>query len=211
MIENKNILVLSPHTDDAELGCGSTISKLIKQNNNLFVAVFSTCDESLPKNFPKGTLKKECLDSLTTLGVKSQNIFFFDYKVRYFNYLRQDILEDLVSLKNRISPELIFIPSLDDYHQDHKTVAEEGVRCFKNNCSILSYELIWNNTGFKNQIYSVISEDDLNIKIESLSNYKSQSHRNYFSKDFIKSLSQVRGIQNGVDYAEAFEVIRFKI
>ena len=211
MIFNKKVLILSPHTDDAELGCGATISKLIRQNNDVYVVIFSTCDESLPNSFPKGTLKNESTNSLVSLGLSKSKIIFFDFKVRIFNYSRQEILENLVSLKKTISPDLVFIPSIDDYHQDHKTIAEEGIRCFKNNCSILSYELIWNNTGFKNQIYSVISEEDLKNKITSLSHYESQKHRNYFSENFLKSLSEVRGIQNGVKYAEAFEVIRFKI
>ncbi len=206
-----NVLVLSPHTDDAELGCGGTISRLIEEGNNIFVAVFSICDDSLPVEFKKGTLREECLSSLMSLGVLKDNIFFFDYKVRYFNYERQSILEDLVKLKKSISPNLIFTPSIDDYHQDHKTISEESVRCFKNNCSILSYELIWNNTGFKNQLYFSLTKKNIEDKINCLSKYKSQSHRNYMNREFIQSLALVRGIQNGIELAEAFEVIRFKI
>lgn len=203
-----NVLVLSPHTDDAELGCGGTISKLIEEGHTVYVAIFSTCDESLPKGFPLGTLKSESTLSLNSLGVK--RIIYFDYRVRIFNYDRQAILENLVSLKKEISPELVFIPSLDDYHQDHKTIAEEGVRCFKNNCSILSYELIWNNTGFKNQLYYELDEKHVAAKIRALSFYATQTGRQYFSSEFIRSLSIVRGTQNGVKYAEAYEVIRYK-
>jgi LmbE family N-acetylglucosaminyl deacetylase len=206
-----NILFLSPHTDDVELGCGGTISRLIREGKNIWVAIFSICDDSLPEGYKPGSLKDECINSLVSLGVPLDNIIFFNYKVRYFNYERQSILENLVNLKRKINPDMVFLPSVDDYHQDHKTIADESIRCFKNNCTLLSYELIWNNTGFKNQIYFVLNETDINNKFLSLKNYKSQSHRNYFSNDFIKSLATVRGIQNGVNYAESFEVIRFKI
>ena len=211
MIENKNILILSPHTDDAELGCGATISKLIKEGKKLWVAIFSTCEDSLPKGFPQGTLKKECINSLTSLGLSEKNIFFYDYKVRVFNYSRQNILDDMIKLKRDIEPAEVFIPSVDDYHQDHKTIADEAVRCFKNNCSILSYELIWNNTGFKNQIYYELSEEDVKNKVSALSKYETQKNRIYFQNNFIESLATVRGAQNGVRYAEVFEVIRYKI
>lgn len=211
MIKQKKILVLSPHTDDAELGCGATISKLLDNKNEVYIAVFSTCDQSLPSEFESGTLQKECLNSLNSLGIKKENILFFDYRVRYFNYERQNILEDLVLLKKQINPDFVFLPSLNDYHQDHKTIAEEGLRCFKNNASILCYELIWNNTAFNNQIYFEINESNLNKKIESLSKYESQKHRDYFSGEFIKSLCKVRGVQNGMEFAEVFEVIRLKI
>jgi LmbE family N-acetylglucosaminyl deacetylase len=206
-----NILVLSPHTDDAELGCGATISRLLREGNRVYIAVFSTCEESLPKGFLPGTLKTECIDSLTSLGVSKEDILFYDYQVRVFNYSRQNILDDLVLLKNKVSPSTVFIPSVDDYHQDHKTIADEAVRCFKNNCSILSYELIWNNTGFRNQIYYDISEEDVANKIAALFKYETQKHRIYFKNNFIEALATVRGAQNGIRYAEVFEVIRYKI
>ena len=206
-----NVLVLSPHTDDAELGCGATMSRLIREGNRVYVAVFSTCEESLPNGFLPGTLKTECIDSLTSLGISKDDIFFYDYRVRVFNYSRQNILDDLVVLKNRVSPSIVFIPSVADYHQDHRTIADEAVRCFKNNCSILSYELIWNNTSFKNQIYYDISKEDVANKIAALSRYETQNHRIYFQNNFIEALATVRGAQNGIRYAEVFEVIRYKI
>jgi LmbE family N-acetylglucosaminyl deacetylase len=205
------VLILSPHTDDAELGCGGTISRLIEEGHSVWVAIFSTCDESLPPGFSPGTLKTESINSLVSLGLNKDQIIHYDYQVRVFNYSRQSILEDLVQLKKKMLPDLVFIPSLDDYHQDHKTVAEEGVRCFKNGCSILSYELIWNNTGFKNQLYYVLEERHIKNKIKALKNYETQQGRSYLSEEFIRSLAKVRGIQNGVDLAEAYEVIRYKI
>jgi LmbE family N-acetylglucosaminyl deacetylase len=205
------ILFLSPHTDDVELGCGGVISRLIDEGNDIYVVIFSICDKSLSFEFKEGTLKNESTNSLNSLKIPNENIIYLDYDVRIFNYRRQDILEDLVKIKLKICPEMVFIPSIDDYHQDHKTIAEEGIRCFKNNCTILSYELIWNNTGFKNQLYYSLSERNIEDKVRALSMYKSQSNRRYVSSEFIKSLAIVRGIQNGVDLAEAFEVIRIKM
>ena len=206
-----SILVLSPHTDDAELGCGATISRLVREGNKVRVAVFSMCKESLPKGLVPDTLKTECIESLTSLGVLEEDILFYDYQVRVFNYSRQSILDEMIVLKKKLEPKLVFIPSVDDYHQDHKTIADEAVRCFKNNCSVLSYELIWNNTSFKNQIYYDLLEQDVQNKITALSKYETQKNRIYFQNNFIQSLATVRGAQNGVRYAEVFEVIRYKI
>ena len=74
-----SILVLSPHTDDAELGCGATISRLVREGNKVRVAVFSMCKESLPKGLAPYTLKTECIESLTSLGVLEEDILFYDY------------------------------------------------------------------------------------------------------------------------------------
>ena len=44
-----NILVLAPHTDDGELGCGGTISKFVKEGKNIYYVAFSTAEESVPR------------------------------------------------------------------------------------------------------------------------------------------------------------------
>jgi len=44
----RRVLVLAPHTDDAELGCGGTIARLLTDGADVFVAAFSTAEESLP-------------------------------------------------------------------------------------------------------------------------------------------------------------------
>ena len=41
---NKRILILAPHTDDGELGCGATISKLIETSNDVYYVAFSACE-----------------------------------------------------------------------------------------------------------------------------------------------------------------------
>lgn len=53
-----NILILSPHTDDAELGCGGSIIKFIEEGHNIYWVVFSTAEESLPLDLPRDILKK---------------------------------------------------------------------------------------------------------------------------------------------------------
>ncbi|MEI6853400.1 MAG: PIG-L family deacetylase [Bacteroidota bacterium] len=76
------ILILSPHTDDAELGCGGTISKLLQQNKEIFWVVFSTAEDSLPAELPKTALADEFVNITRFLGLKENN-----YKV--FNFLQE--------------------------------------------------------------------------------------------------------------------------
>lgn len=61
----------------------------------------------------------------------------------------------------------MFIPSLHDIHQDHTTIAQEGVRAFKNT-TILGYELIWNNLTFNTQCFITLGEKDVQRKILAL-------------------------------------------
>lgn len=211
MLQNiKNILVLAPHTDDGELGAGGTISKFIEQGAEVYYAAFSTAEESVPKEFPKDILKTEVKAATAKLGIKNENLFIFNYQVRKLNYARQEILEDLVKIKKKYNFDLIFVPSLKDLHQDHSTVAMEGLRAFKN-YTILGYELIWNNLSFDTECFIILDERHINSKVNSLMEYKSQGHRDYISPEFVRSLAKARGVQIGSQWAECFELIRLII
>lgn len=211
MINNyKNTLVLAPHTDDGELGVGGTISRMIEEGANVYYAAFSTAEQSVPVGFEKDILKKEVKKATAKLGVKEENLFIYNYEVRKLNYSRQDVLEDMIKLKRQINPGLVFMPSLHDIHQDHTTIAQEGLRAFKTS-TILGYELIWNNLSFDTTSFVKLEERHINNKCNALQEYKSQGHRPYMSKDFIYALAKTRGVQIGCEYAEAFEVVRMII
>lgn len=207
MIKNKVILVLAPHTDDGELGCGGTISKLLKINTVVHYAAFSACEQSVVEGFPRNILSQEVKAATGSLGISPSNLHLFDFEVRNFNFRRQEILETLIILKNKVKPDLIIMPSINDTHQDHKVVAEEALRAFKNN-NIISYELPWNNFDFTNTMFILLEEGDVANKINSLNQYKSQCHRSYFSEDYLRSLALTRGVQVNSQFAEVFEVVR---
>jgi LmbE family N-acetylglucosaminyl deacetylase len=209
-IYNKKILVLAPHTDDAEFGCGGTIAKLIEQKNDVFCVAFSACQQSVLKNFPSNILITEVKEASRVLGVKKENLFLFDFEVRTFNYRRQEILDEILKIKIATEPDFVFIPSINDVHQDHYTIAQEGLRAFKF-CNIFCYELPWNNLSFNTTCFSVLEERHLEKKISAICEYKSQSHRSYAKPEFIRSLAVVRGVQINTQYAECFELLRIKI
>ncbi|MBE2279838.1 MAG: PIG-L family deacetylase [Ignavibacteriaceae bacterium] len=202
------VLILAPHTDDGEFGCGATINKLVSQGKEVYYAAFSLAEESVPEPFPKDILEVEVKKATLVLGIKPDNLLLYRYQVRRFATYRQEILEDLVKLNRDLAPDLVFMPSLNDLHQDHTTIAHEGLRAFKHR-SILSYELPWNNLNFTTQCFVELGEDNLRAKIDALRSYESQAGRNYSSEDFIKGLAITRGTQIGKKYAEVFEVIRW--
>jgi N-acetylglucosamine malate deacetylase 1 len=130
--------------------------------------------------------------------------------VRHFPAFRQDILEMFVTLRKKLSPTLVFLPASFDTHQDHRTVYEEGFRAFKL-ASILGYELPQNLISFSNSAFITLDERHLARKIEALNLYASQGFRAYAGESFIRSLAHVRGVQSGVQYAEAFELVRLVV
>jgi LmbE family N-acetylglucosaminyl deacetylase len=207
LIQNKKILVLAPHTDDAEFGCGGSIAKFIENNNEVFCATFSACEQSVLPQFPSDILITEVKNASKVMGIKEENLILFDFQVRTFNYKRQEILEEIIKLKKEINPDIVLLPSVKDIHQDHATIANEGIRAFKFS-TILSYEMPWNNFDFNSCCFILLSEQNLQTKINAVKCYGSQAHRPYANETFIRSLATVRGTQIGKTYAETFEVLR---
>lgn len=202
------VLILAPHPDDAEFGLGGTISKLQRMGKEIHVAVFSDCEKSTPAGFEKGDIEKEMYNSFEFLGIKKENQHILKFEVREFPSKRQEILESLIMLRKEVKPDLVFLPSSSDVHQDHKTISEEGIRAFKHT-NLLGYEMPWNNFGFTSFMYVNLDQEDVDTKIGALNCYETQKHRSYSNVDFVMSLAKVRGIQIQKEYAESFEVIRF--
>jgi len=207
-INNKKILILAPHTDDGELGCGGSIARFIEEKREVYYAAFSTAEESVEPDMPKDILEIEVKKATAKLGINKNNLFIFRNEVRKLNYIRQEILEELINLKREIDPDIIFMPSINDIHQDHSTVSREGLRAFKDR-TILGYELIWNNITFNTTAFITLELKHVQAKANALQEYKSQSKRAYMSKEFIFSLAKSRGVQIDQEYAECFEVIRW--
>ena len=204
----KTILILAPHTDDGELGCGGTIVKYCNNGDRVIYVAFSAAEHSVKPQFPKDILRKEVLLATSKLGIKKENCLVYNFEVRRFFDSRQEILDLMIELNKKFMPNMVFLPSSNDTHQDHSVIATEGFRAFKRT-TMLGYELPWNNLEFKTTCFMEISKEHLNKKIKALSLYKSQNHRSYLSSKFIESLAITRGVQIGKKYAESFEVIRW--
>jgi N-acetylglucosamine malate deacetylase 1 len=208
---DQRVLVLAPHTDDAELGCGATLTRLLEVGSEVFVAAFSTAEESLPPGTSPDTLRDEFLESMRLLGVPEENTLVYGYPVRRLSYYRQEVLEELVKVRKKLDPTVAFVPSASDLHQDHQVLHSEGLRVFKD-VTVWGYELPWNHITFSAQAFVTLKLCNVEAKWRALKAYQSQIRlgRPYFSWDFIQGLARVRGVQVNAEYAEAFEVVRIR-
>lgn len=202
------ILVLAPHADDGEFGCGASLKRLSEEGNELFYAAFSPCTISMPEGSKDHQLYEELERAVSHLGIDSDHIFKYEFPVRNFPEHRQAILDELIKLRKMINPSLVLLPNSDDVHQDHQTIYNEGLRAFKY-ASLLGYELPWNNQHFHSNNFVKVTESHLDAKVRAISEYKSQSFRPYMNKEFFAGLARVRGIQANSEYAEAFELIKW--
>lgn len=206
----ETVLVLAPHTDDGEFGCGGAIARYVSEGVRVIYVAFSAAEQSVLPHLPKDILRIEVKRATAVLGIADEDCIVLDFEVRRFPELRQRILDKMIELNRDYNPDVVFLPSVNDTHQDHQTIAQEGFRAFKRT-TMLGYEVPWNNLDFRTSSFFALSEEQLETKIKAVQMYQSQAHRSYANPEFIRSLALTRGVQIGAKYAETFEVVRWLI
>ena len=197
----KKALVLSPHTDDAELGCGGTIAKLIEEGWAVHVIYFSAVKTRFPQ------LVSEAENSAKILGMSYE---ILDFNTRYFPRDRQEILQVLHDYSRKENYNLVFTPTTTDIHQDHGVVTTEAKRVFRK-CTLLGYELPWNNLDISLNCFIPLEKRHVVKKINALECYNTQKKHPYFDKEFLESVVKMRGVQLSAPFAEGFETIKVRL
>jgi LmbE family N-acetylglucosaminyl deacetylase len=209
---DKRVLVMSPHCDDGELGCGGSIAKFSEMGYEIYYVSFSDSKTTLSDEFEPDTLRKETNIATKILGIKEENVMIYDFTTRHYSSKRQEILDEIIELRHKIDPGIILTPSTKDVHQDHQTVTNEVLRAFKKGeFTILGYEEPWNCFTFDSIAFICLEKSHVDKKVNAVMSYESQCDRNYRHRDFIEGLAITRGTQIGHTYAEAFEVLRYVI
>lgn len=197
------VLALSPHTDDAELAAGASIHKWVEQGHIVTIAAFST------GNPDTGATMEEARAAAAVLrvGLAVPGM----YPARRLPEYRQDIIEDMIKLRQELHPDLVLCPSTWDCHQDHHTICQEVIRAFRCDSCILGYDQPANNVAIDQGLsfYVRVNEIDLLAKLNAVGCYISQRFRPTSNERVIGALAILRGLQCNATYAEAFEVIRW--
>jgi len=201
----RRALVLAPHTDDGEFGCGGTIARLVEEKREVVYVAFSAAEKSAPKETPN-ILRDEVKAATAALGIAHLDVR--DFEVRDFPEHRQRLLDAMIALREKWKPDVVFLPSKHDIHQDHATVHAEGLRAFKGT-TMLGYEVPWNNLVFETTAFVRLEERHVAKKIAALSCYRSQANRAYADEDAIRAQLRLRGTQAGCTWAETFQVVRW--
>jgi LmbE family N-acetylglucosaminyl deacetylase len=201
----RRILALGAHPDDVELGCGGALAVASGAGVELHSAVMSHCADEAPPD-RKDLRVNEFLRACEDLGVTPHP---FDLANRELPEQRKQVMQILEGLQAELRPDLVFVPYLEDPHQDHSTVAHAAVRTFRRNETILEYEILrYGSHSFTPSLFVDISEV-LETKLRALRNYASQfKARPYFDEQSFRSLARTRGAQSGYEYAEGFVIYK---
>lgn len=212
-MKKKTFLVVSPHPDDAELGLGGVIVKLIKLGHHV-----SLLDLTNGEPTPLGTPEKRAKETGAAseiMGVTDR--ITLDFPNRYL----MDTLERrlrVAEIIRKVRPDVMFCPYPEDAHPDHiatKKITEAARFYAKYTKMNLDTEPHYVPKFFYffcthlriNPPFSFLVDisDEFETKLEAIKQYKSQfveNEKNHFVFDYMKTFNSYFGTLLRVKYAE---------
>jgi len=198
----QRVLFLGAHPDDIELGCGALIHHIAPLSDVLCVTLSDNQKNPLLKN-----VVEEQYKAMAALGLTKDKVVLGQFTTRIFQDARQDILEYFLKLRNDFKPDIIFVHSKQDVHQDHNTMTDESLRAFRG-ITLLGFDVVRSSYGFFPNFLVEVSEEDVNAKIEALSQYETYRDKYYFNSELTRSIMVRHGALAEVSFAEGFDILR---
>jgi N-acetylglucosamine malate deacetylase 1 len=198
----ETVCFIGAHPDDIELGCGALIADIVDQTNVICVTLSDNQKNPHLKN-----LVQEHNESMATLGVNPENAILHSFTTRRFQSARQEILEVMLGMKQKFHPEVVFVHTAQDIHQDHKTITEEALRAFRGT-TLLGFDVLRSSHGFFPHFLVEVSEEGVKKKIMALQSYTTYADKYYFDANIIHATAIRHGALAERPYAEGFDILR---
>ena len=218
----KKIIVVSPHPDDEILGSGGTLLRHKKQGDEINWLIVTNIFEELGYSSDQ-ILKRQKEIQQVAASLKIKEIFTLNYPTAtLYSSDLITLIPKISELFQSIQPEIIFCPNRSDAHSDHRVVFNAVMACTKSFRyhfirEILMYECL-SETEFAPALPENIFQpncfvdisNEIEEKIQLMRIYNSELGEHPFprSNRNIKALATFRGAVAGVEYAEAFQLIK---
>ena len=196
------VLFLGAHPDDIELGCGAFIHR-IAPLTDLLCATLSDNQ----KNPALKDVVDEHRQAMAVLGVPADKVTLGPFTTRHFPKERQAILEYLLQLRRDFNPDIVFVHSSHDVHQDHNTMTDEALRAYRG-LSVLGFDVVRSSHGFFPNFLAEVSEADVEAKVAALSKYRTYGDKYYFHPTLTRAIMLRHGALAERPFAEGFDTLR---
>jgi LmbE family N-acetylglucosaminyl deacetylase len=195
-------MFLGAHPDDIELGCGALLANIGGRADIVCVTLSDNQD-----NPELADLVDEHKRSMEVLGVPAGSVLLGEFETRNFARDRQQILEYLYQLNREHRPDIVFVHTLADIHQDHGVVTQEALRAFRGT-SVLGFDVLRSSHGFFPHFLVEVSQDDVERKLKALAEYKTYAQRYYFDPAVVRATLVRHGALAERPFAEGFDILR---
>jgi LmbE family N-acetylglucosaminyl deacetylase len=198
-------MALGAHADDVEIGAGATLMQMLAAHPGTRVhwVVFSG-------NGERGVEAEESARAL--LGDSLASLHLHEVRDGFLPREWSGVKEMLLQLARQVRPDVVFAPSLEDAHQDHRALGELAWQAFRGTM-ILGYEIPkWEGERLTPSLYVPVSEEVVKAKLGHLQRYfSSQKDKTWFDEETFRSILRIRGIECGSRYAEAFDARKISV
>lgn len=221
----KKILIVAAHPDDEILGCGGTVARMVKEGCKAYTLILgegvTSRDERRDVEKRKDgleRLKKQAYKAGEIIGVEETFVYNFPDN-RFDTIPLLEIVKVIESVKEKVKPSIIFTHYHNDLNIDHQityTAAITAVRPVKGETvkEIYSFEVLssteWNYPlTFPPDMFFNIS-NTIELKLKAIKQYKDEIKTLPHPRSLggIELNAKVWGMKVGVQYAEAFKVVR---
>ena len=203
----KKAIFIGAHTDD-EMICAGTLRKLVKNGVEVKVIAFSYApipNKSDVDN--RNIIYSEFFTAMSAIGVPPRNFNLLNLDPRTFSSHEDKIRQFLYDFTVNEKPDLAFVLSPEDDHQDHSIVGKSAERVMKNRVPmVVRCHYPWNfiNPGRSN-LFVKLTTDEFETKLAVIRAYRSQ-HFRYDYENLFTSLTRANGLATKNELAEAFEI-----
>ncbi len=208
-----NIIVVAAHPDDEVIGMGGTIKKLSKDHHITLCVVSEGASAQYSDKKMIQVRKNACKASGKILGI-SEFVFFDFPDMRLDSIPHLEINRELEKIIKKLHPKIVYSTPHNDLNKDHQKVFESCLVVTRPLSSTVKQLLCYELPGlmrepFHSTLYENI-EKELSFKIKAFKKYKSEVMKfpHPRSIESIENLAIHRGIESGLQKAEAFELIR---
>lgn len=198
----KRVVFLGAHPDDIELGCGALLARIAPMTDVRCVTFSNNQKNPLLTN-----LVPEHYASMAVLGVPKEKVTLLDFETRRFPDARQEILEAMIKIQREFQPDIVFVHTKADVHQDHNTMTAEALRAFRGR-TVLGFDVIRSSYGFFPDFLVTVDEADVEKKIEALRQYETYRSKYYFDDELTRATLVRNGAIGERRYAEGFDILR---
>ena len=216
-------LAFSVHPDDETLGCGGTLLKHKNEGDELFWVVVT---EAKTSGWSKELIQQKAKEvEKVAKAYQMTDVFKLGFPTTQLDTIPQsDLITSLREIIAKIKPETVYMVHSGDVHTDHHAVFSAAFSVFKSFYTqkwgvkqILSFETLSSTEAapqlvgrvFVPNVYSDITPY-LEKKIEIMNLYETEAQKDPMPRgpSAIRALARYRGATVGVEYAEAFMLLR---
>lgn len=198
-----NVVAIGAHPDDIEIGVGGTVALHQEQGDSVTFLVLT--NGSAVKGATAELRQQEATEAADVLGVDDVRFLGFEDTRIPDN---QRVVKEIESHIDSIDPDVIYIHSEQDTHQDHRKAALTSIAATRKYDKVFSFESPSTRSSYTPNHFVPFTETILNKKIKSIRTHESQAEKKYMEAEAMQGLARFRGRQSNSIYAESFEVVR---